>query len=747
VYVRKSIATSAFVAVLLFSALAVAFNIHPASAQLPSGNYKWVAITKQDWVSIVQPLADVRTSKGLPAYVASVEWIYANFPGSDKPEQIRNFMKQAYDSWGVQYLLIAGDVLAVPTHYEYQQDYRLNTRLANQRPTDWYYGCFDKPKVVAVGRMPAMNAADLQVMVRKTVNYELNPPEGDWKRTAINAWGQPEYTDPAEREREEKLFQAFVTQARRYLSGFNQIEYAMPDNPLQPLDQNLAAMLNDGASVLWITAHGSPLNVGSLTADTARALRNGLKLPIVIAESCGAALFDTPQCYSPPFNNTYVSLELLRNPSGGCVAFIGNTGGGTTGLPDYFLKFFFKDYRPGTWVAMEVLLSIPPDVVPSTVPTILGDPAVQWVANQYGSTITLQVPSRVETTDPDGFADILVTGRIDPPVAGATIEIMSIGKTEETPLYLYGNSVTLTTNADGSFQCTRPSLLPLGTYFFSAWWPGGDGRVGACGQSATTEVVPAPTPTPTEDFTISVSPSNVTIMEGRGSANVLITSINGFSSPVSLRLSGPTTVTGTFDPASVTPPPGGSAASTLTLIESESAKAGGLLGSCAVWVIATSGSLSHEVDITVTFQAAATPTPRGPRCIIATAAYGSEFAPEIVYMRYVRDGLIGSSTVGRAIVDRWNSFYYSWSPPIADFISNSQGLRAFFRALLLPLVGIVHVAAQVFNAVAPFNMDFASATAFALSAFMCIVVYIAIPAKVLYAVLKKAFSFVSQPFT
>jgi len=128
--------------------------------------------------------------------------------------------------------------------------------------------------------------------------------------------------------------------------------------------------------------------------------------------------------------------------------------------------------------------------------------------------------------------------------------------------FLYSPWPVSITNADGSFQCTVPDLT-LGSYFLWAWWAGGSGRLGAFSQFATTEIVPAPTPT--GDFTISVSPSSATLKQGQSAEfQVIVTSIDGFSSPVSL--SYPTDLfPGAFTPWSITPPPGGSAASRLVV--------------------------------------------------------------------------------------------------------------------------------------------------------------------------------------
>jgi len=123
------------------------------------------------------------------------------------------------------------------------------------------------------------------------------------------------------------------------------------------------------------------------------------------------------------------------------------------------------------------------------------------------------------------------------------------------------------------------------------------------------------------------------------------------------------------------------------------------------------------------------PPPTGTRCIIASAAYGSEMAPDVVYMRYVRDNMIGSSTTGRTLVAAFNAFYYSWSPAVATIISESELLRAAFRVILLPVIGIVHITGLVFMAMTNMagSSDLASTAAFLVAATMTIAVYVALP--------------------
>jgi hypothetical protein len=115
------------------------------------------------------------------------------------------------------------------------------------------------------------------------------------------------------------------------------------------------------------------------------------------------------------------------------------------------------------------------------------------------------------------------------------------------------------------------------------------------------------------------------------------------------------------------------------------------------------------------------------QCIIATAAYGSPMDPEVAYMRNVRDNMIGSTPIGKTLVTGFNTFYYSWSPPVAQWIADSEGLRTTFRVLLLPISAAVHSAEIVYTTVSPFSQTTASVTAFLLAAAISIGTYIITP--------------------
>ncbi len=73
------------------------------------------------------------------------------------------------------------------------------------------------------------------------------------------------------------------------------------------------------------------------------------------------------------------------------------------------------------------------------------------------------------------------------------------------------------------------------------------------------------------------------------------------------------------------------------------------------------------------------------KCFIATAAYGSYLEPHVIILRAFRDRYLLTNPLGKAFV----SFYYHYSPPIADYISRHDLLRSVARWMLTPVIFII----------------------------------------------------------
>jgi hypothetical protein len=101
----------------------------------------------------------------------------------------------------------------------------------------------------------------------------------------------------------------------------------------------------------------------------------------------------------------------------------------------------------------------------------------------------------------------------------------------------------------------------------------------------------------TPDFAIAASPTSLTLTPGQtGTSTVTLTSLSGFNSSVGLSVTGcPANASCTFDPASVTPPSGGSASSTFTVATTASTPS----GTYTLTITGTGPNGTHATTVTV----------------------------------------------------------------------------------------------------------------------------------------------------
>jgi peptidyl-prolyl cis-trans isomerase B (cyclophilin B) len=80
------------------------------------------------------------------------------------------------------------------------------------------------------------------------------------------------------------------------------------------------------------------------------------------------------------------------------------------------------------------------------------------------------------------------------------------------------------------------------------------------------------------------------------------------------------------------------------------------------------------------------PTDRGGGCLIATAAFGSEMAPQVQFLREIRDNTILQTESGTSFMTGFNQFYYSFSPAIADYERENPAFKEVVKLTLTPLL-------------------------------------------------------------
>ena len=76
----------------------------------------------------------------------------------------------------------------------------------------------------------------------------------------------------------------------------------------------------------------------------------------------------------------------------------------------------------------------------------------------------------------------------------------------------------------------------------------------------------------------------------------------------------------------------------------------------------------------------------GGGCLIATAAFGSEMAPQVQFLREIRDNTVMSTQSGTAFMTGFNQFYYSFSPAVADLERESPIFKETVKVALTPML-------------------------------------------------------------
>ena len=73
-------------------------------------------------------------------------------------------------------------------------------------------------------------------------------------------------------------------------------------------------------------------------------------------------------------------------------------------------------------------------------------------------------------------------------------------------------------------------------------------------------------------------------------------------------------------------------------------------------------------------------------CLIATAAFGSEMAPQVQFLREIRDNTVLQTESGSAFMTGFNQFYYSFSPAVADYERENPDFKEAVKITLTPLL-------------------------------------------------------------
>lgn len=82
---------------------------------------------------------------------------------------------------------------------------------------------------------------------------------------------------------------------------------------------------------------------------------------------------------------------------------------------------------------------------------------------------------------------------------------------------------------------------------------------------------------------------------------------------------------------------------------------------------------------------------KGGGCLIATAAFGSELAPQVQLLREVRDNKVMSTMLGVSFMSGFNEFYYSFSPYVADYERENPIFKEMVKIGITPMLSTLSI--------------------------------------------------------
>lgn len=85
-------------------------------------------------------------------------------------------------------------------------------------------------------------------------------------------------------------------------------------------------------------------------------------------------------------------------------------------------------------------------------------------------------------------------------------------------------------------------------------------------------------------------------------------------------------------------------------------------------------------------QTVSEPSSKGGGCLIATAAFGSELAPQVQMLRETRDNVVMQTQSGAVFMSGFNSVYYTFAPTVADWERENPVFKEIVKATVTPLI-------------------------------------------------------------
>jgi len=274
-----------------------------------NSEYDMVIIAPSEFSDELQKLVDHKNSHNVATTLKTLEDIYGEYSGVDKPEQIKYFIKDALDTWNITHVMLVGGMKSLlwgdsrDDKNQGTKNWHVPVRYTNLQEmgsvhdpgfiSDLYYadiydsegnfsswdldkngesdGIFANWKFgaakdvidlypdVYVGRLACRNIFEVKIMVNKIINYETSTCGQEWFNKMVVVGGDSHNDAGTDYCEGEIVCDSILD---NYMSDFDPVKLYASNKDIDPThtpsEENLLREISTGCSFLLFDGHGSP---------------------------------------------------------------------------------------------------------------------------------------------------------------------------------------------------------------------------------------------------------------------------------------------------------------------------------------------------------------------------------------------------------------------------------------------------------------------------------------------------------
>jgi len=257
----------------------------PAEPLFTADEHDLLIIAPDEFTGALQPLVQHKEDHGLATKLVTTTDIYASVQGYDQAEQVKYYIKDAIENWGVKYVLLAGGLKSliagqdwhVPVRYVHNNDGSEPTYISDLYYADIYtseggfsswdtndnhvygeWGWTGKDTIdgypdVYVGRLACRNTREMETVVDKIISYETTAAGSPWFKSATLIGGDTFNDRQGHNYLEGELATA---KTASILEGFDATKLWWSEGNLE--QSKVVDAISQGSGFVHFSGHGSP---------------------------------------------------------------------------------------------------------------------------------------------------------------------------------------------------------------------------------------------------------------------------------------------------------------------------------------------------------------------------------------------------------------------------------------------------------------------------------------------------------